>query len=62
MTDEEAAEEIINDLTGMLQENGIYNGDPWLLWRFLFDDDVFHVTAGRVIKEHESGLNSSGVY
>jgi len=54
--------EMVQDLNTILQDNGMYGKDPWLLWRLLYDDDAFQVTAGRVIKEHESGLNSSGGY
>ena len=51
--------EMTQDLNTILQDNGMYGKDPWLLWRFIYDDDAFQVTAGRVIKEHEAGLNSS---
>ena len=52
--------EMVQDLNTMLQDNGMYGKNVWLLWRFLYDDDAFQVTVGRIIKEHEAGLNSSG--
>lgn len=57
-TEDKCLTEMVQDLNTILEENGMYGKDVWMLWRFLYDDEAFQVTVGRVIKEHETGLNS----